>query len=142
MMAASGGLFRDFRGTFLGGFTSNIGGGLVFEAEILGLILAMEYAVSNNWTRLWLETDSTSAVQAFYKCSLIPICLRNRWHNCTHRGLMIICSHIFREGNCCADGLATMGQDITDTAWFNILPSSLLANFARDRHGLPNYRFP
>jgi len=45
------------------------------------------------------------------------------------------------EGNCCADGLAAMGHDITDTTWFNTLPSSLLADFARDRHGLPNYRF-
>jgi len=44
--------------------------------------------------------------------------------------------------NCCAGGLATMGHDITDTTWFNTLPSSLLADFARDRHGLPNDRFP
>jgi len=40
-MAACGGIFRDCRGTFLGGFASNIGGGSVFDAEILGLILAM-----------------------------------------------------------------------------------------------------
>jgi len=102
----------------------------------------MEYAVSNNWPRLWLETDSSSAVQAFHKPSLIPIYLRNRRHNCTHQGLMIICSHIFREGNCCADGLAAMGHDITDIIWFNILPSLLLVDFVRDRHGQPNFRFP
>jgi len=51
-MAACGGIFRDYSGTFLGGFASNIGGGSIFDAEILGLILAMEFAVSNNWTRL------------------------------------------------------------------------------------------
>jgi len=141
-MAACGGIFCDCRGTFLGGFASNIGGGSVFDAEILGLILAMEFAVSNNWTRLWLETDSTSAVQAFHKPSLIPIIFRNRWHNCTHRGLMIICSHIFREGNCCADGLADMGHAVTDTSWFTTLPPLLLADFTRDMNGLPNYRFP
>jgi len=39
-----------------------LGMGFVFDAEILGLILAMEYAVSNNWTRLWLESDSSNAV--------------------------------------------------------------------------------
>jgi len=77
-MATCGGIFRDCRGTFLGGFASNIGGGSVFDAEILGLILAMEFAVSNYWTRLWLEMDSTSVVQAFHKPSLIPIIFRNR----------------------------------------------------------------
>jgi len=83
----------------------------VFEAEILGLIVAMEYASSNRWTRLWLESDSSSAVQAFHKPSLIPVCLRNRWHNCTHNGMFIICSHIFREGNVCAEDLAALGHD-------------------------------
>jgi len=141
-MAACGGIFCDYRGTFVGGFASNIGGGSVFDLEILGLILAMEFAVSNNWTRLWLETDSTSAIQAFHKPILIPIIFRNHWHNCTHRGLMVICSHIFREGNCCADGLADMGHAVTDTSWFTTLPPLLLADFARDKNGLPNYRFP
>ena len=33
-------------------------------------------------------------------------------------------------------------NDIDDSTWFTILPSTLLADFARDRNGLPNYRFP
>jgi len=65
-----------------------------------------------------------------------------RWHNCTHRGLMVICSYIFQEGNCCVDKLASLEHALTDTTWYTILPSSLLADFARDRNGLPNYRFP
>jgi len=69
-------------------------------------------------------------------------CLRNRWHNCTHRGLMIICSHTFREGNCCADGLATLGHAETTTNWFTILSSYLLVDFARVRNELLNYKFP
>jgi hypothetical protein len=142
LLAACGGIFRDYRGTFLGGFASNIGGGSVYDAKILGLILAMEFAIAHNWTRVWLETDSSSAVTAFHKPSLVPICLRNRWHNCTHKGLILICSQIFREGNSCADGLAAMGHDTADTSWFTILPPHLLADFARDRNGLPIYRFP
>lgn len=142
LMAACGGIFRDSRGTFLGGFACNIGRVSVFEAEVLGLIFAMEYATSNNWSRLWLESDSTSAVEAFHKPSLIPVCLRNRWHNCTHNNLFIICSHIFREGNVCADRLAALGHDILDTMWFTTLPPSLGTDFARDRNGMPNYKFP
>jgi len=29
-----------------------------------------------------------------------------------------------------------------DTTRFTMLPSSLLADFPRDRNGMPNYRFP
>jgi len=114
-LTSCGGIFRDFRGTFFGGFASKIGEGSVFEAEIHGLMLAMEFAAANNWPRLWLESDSSSAVQTFHNSSLIPTGLRNRWHNCTHNDLMVICSHIFREGNCCADGFATLGHAQTDT---------------------------
>jgi hypothetical protein len=142
LMSACGGIFRDSRGTFLGGFASNIGMVSIFEAEILGLIMAIEYAASNNWTHLWLESDSVSAVQAFHKPSLIPVRFRNRWHNCYTNNLFLICSHIFREGNVCADGMAALGHDIHDTVWFTLLPPSLGADFARDRHGLPNFRFP
>lgn len=91
LMSACGGVFRDSRETSLGGFTSNLSIVSVFQAEIMGLILAMEYASSNSWTRLWLESDSSSAVQAFHKPSLIPVGLLNHWHNCTHKGLFIIC---------------------------------------------------
>ncbi|XP_039683793.1 uncharacterized protein [Medicago truncatula] len=66
LMAACGGVFRDSRRTFLGGFTSNLGIVSVFQAEIMGLILAMEYASSNSWTRLWLESDSSSVLAEIY----------------------------------------------------------------------------
>lgn len=57
LFTSCGGIFRDFRGTFLGGFACNLGGGSAFEAELYGPILAMEHAAKNNWTRLWLESD-------------------------------------------------------------------------------------
>jgi len=141
LMAACGGIFRDSHNTFFVGFASNLGRVYVFEAEIMGLMVAMEYASSNRWTRLWLESDSSSAVQAFHKPSLIPVCLRNRWHNCTHNGMFIICSHIFREGNVCANGLAALGHDLNDTTWFTLLSPSLGPDFSRDRNELPNFRF-
>ncbi|AES66100.2 hypothetical protein MTR_2g062550 [Medicago truncatula] len=70
--------FRDYTGAFLGGFSSNLGLGTVFEAELTGLMLAIEYAASHNWSRLWVESDSSSAVLAFKNHSAIPIRFRNR----------------------------------------------------------------
>jgi len=140
--AACGGIFRDFRGTFLGGFASNLGDCSVFEAELSGLMIAMEFAALYNWPRVWLESDSSSAIQAFKSPSIIPLRLRNRWHNCMQHGLFVICSHIFREGNGCADTMASLGHNLTVTSWYHSMPASLAVDFARDRHGLPNYRFP
>jgi len=140
--AACGGIFRDFRGTFLGGFASNLGDCSVFEAELMGLMIAMEFSALYNWPRVWLESDSASMVQAFKNSSLIPLRLRNRWHNCTQHGLFIIFSHIFREGNGCADTMASLGHNLTVTSWYHSMPASLAVDFARDRHGLPNFRFP
>jgi len=68
--------------------------------------------------------------------------LRNRWHNAPQLGIQVISSHIFREGNSCADKLANMGQDITGAVWIDTLPTSVGLDFFRDRCGLPNYRFP
>jgi len=139
--AACGGIFRDFRGTFLGGFASNLGDCSVFEAELTGLVIGMEFAALYNWPRVWLESDSSSAVQAFKNPSIIPLWLRNRWHNCMQHGLFIISSHIFREGNGCVDTMASLGHNLTVT-WYYSMSASLAVDFARDRHGLPNYRFP
>jgi hypothetical protein len=51
-------------------------------------------------------------------------------------------SHIFREGNSCADKLANMGHAITGAIWLDTLPAGVVLDFFRDRCGLPNYRFP
>jgi len=46
----------------MGCFASNLGTCSVFEAELHGLILAMEFASRNNWSQVWLESDSTTIV--------------------------------------------------------------------------------
>jgi len=106
-------------------FFHNIGHRTVYEAELTGLMLPTEYAAQHNWYKLWLESDSSSVVHALKKI-----------------GLMVICSNIYMEGNCCADTMATLGPDVTATTWFHTMPASLSVNFARDRHGPPNFRFP
>lgn len=68
--------------------------------------------------------------------------MRNRWHNCLQHGMTVLCSHVFREGNCCADKTAFIGHSLKNTVWFDSLPHTLPVDFARDRSGLPNFRFP
>jgi len=86
--------------------------------------------------------DSSSVVHAFKNPYVISIRLRNRGHNCFQHGMMVLCSHIFWEGNCCADKFASLGHVWNDTVWYTTMPSSLAVDFSRDRNGLPNYYFP
>jgi len=43
------------------------------------------------------------------------------WHNARSLGVQVISSHIYREGNCCADKLANMGPHCR--VWFACLLS-------------------
>ena len=108
--AACGGLFRDHLGTLLGAFACNVGLSTVFNAEVHAFLLALEYAAQHGWRHVWLESDSTSALIDFKNRSLIPVIIRNRCHNTCNQGIQIITSHIFREGNGCADLLANLGH--------------------------------
>jgi ribonuclease HI len=139
---ACGGLFRNHLGTFLGAFTCNLGPCSVFDAEVFGYILSMEFAAQQGWTNIWLESDSSSARLAFKNVSLVPIRLRNRWHNACALNIQVICSHIYREGNRCADRLANLGHSVVGEVWLPSLPSEFQQDFFEDRCGLPRLRYP
>ena len=82
--------------------------------------------------------DSTSALMVFKNRSLVPVLLRNRWHNACNQRIQVI----FRQGNSCVDLLANMGHSIQDTTWFSVLPQTLQTDFSLDRSGFPRSRFP
>lgn len=120
----------------------NLGHRSVYEVELFGFVLALEFAIQNHWLHLWVEGDSQSALHAFRNPSLVPFDLRNRWYNCTHGGISILSSHIFREGNCCTDKLANHGHGLVDVLWWDSIPMFIRDDFYRDRFGLPRFRFP
>jgi len=51
-------------------------------------------------------------------------------------------THIFREGNVCADKLANLGFIHKESLhWYNRFPSCLFLEFFMNRYSLPMYRF-
>lgn len=96
----------------------------------------------NGWGNIWLESDSTSALLTFKNDSLIPISLRNQWHNVLWLDVQMISSHIYREGNGCADKFANMWHSIQGAVWLSELAQDVRGDFFRDHFGLPDYRFP
>jgi ribonuclease HI len=127
----------------MGGFAENIGNKSAFFAELSGAIKAIEIAYENHWLNFWLETDSVLVVKAFSNLSLIPWSLRNRWMNCLlmTRSMNFFVSHVYREGNVCADVLANLGLGLLELTFWNTAPLHVCNSFARDKLGLPNFRF-
>lgn len=142
-MAACGGIFRDKKSASLGCFASNIGVSYALNAELMGVIIAIETAYNRGWHHLWLECDSTLAIHALSSPSVVPWVLRNRWSNVLSltRKMHFLCSHVFREGNTCADLLANHGTKISGLSWWNSIPSFIFDEFFKNRIGYPNYRF-
>jgi ribonuclease HI len=140
--SSCGGLFRNSNADFLYGFAENTRIASAFVAELCGAMNAIEIAASKNWNNLWLETDSTLVVLAFKSSSLVPWVLSNRWHNCLllTQSMNFIVSHIFREGNFCADGLANIGLFLDRLTFWNELPLVIKDNFDADRLGKPFFR--
>jgi len=109
---------------------------------VFGYILAMEFAAHHGWSNIWLERDSSSALLVFKNVSLVPILLRNRWHNARSLNIQVISSHIYREGNRCADSLANLGHFVVGEVWLSPLPSEFQQDFFAYRCGLPRFRYP
>ncbi|XP_058742332.1 uncharacterized protein LOC131614798 [Vicia villosa] len=142
-LSGCGGIGRNSDGVFLGAFASSLSGANSLTAELLGAILAIEFAFERNWKNIWLETDSTAVVKAFSSPLKVPWQIRNRWLNCidivSRWNFMV--SHIFREGNSCADALANLGLSLSDYTCFSSIPSFLRTDFVKNRLGLPFFRF-
>ncbi|OVA12787.1 hypothetical protein BVC80_1373g13 [Macleaya cordata] len=126
----------------MGCFSINLGISTSIFAKFAGAISTMEYAFAYNWNNLWLESDSTLVVQALQTMQGFPWKLRTRWANCILKfgSNNIRISNIFREGNCCADKLASMGAQGT-TAWWPNVPNFIVNFYGRDLSTMPFYRF-
>ncbi|CAL0304839.1 unnamed protein product [Lupinus luteus] len=72
-----------------------------------------------------------------------PWKLLRKWNHCKHllSSMTWVVSHVYREGNTCADKLANFGLSINTTRWWNHAPSFILNDVIRNRLNLPNYRF-
>jgi hypothetical protein len=68
--------------------------------------------------------------------------LRNRWKNCLSltQNMNFIVSHVFREGNSCADGLVNVGLSLDRLTFWNEIPLVIKEIFEANRIGKPLFR--
>jgi hypothetical protein len=78
----------------------------------------------------------------FNSSNLVPWSLCNRWFNFLKlvRNLNIIVSHIFREGNQCADRLPNIGLTLDRFTLWNEVPHIISDSFLFNKLGKPFYR--
>lgn len=109
--ASCGALFRDSSGAILGCMAEYIGIETSFHAEIVAAMRSIEIAYQRGWHSLWLECDSLLVVHSFKDLGLVPWKYKNRWWNYINltKKMLFHVSHIYREGNPCADKLASYG---------------------------------
>ncbi|KAF1892170.1 hypothetical protein Lal_00036528, partial [Lupinus albus] len=137
-----GGIFRDYQGTFLGSFVVFFGISYSLFAELKAAIMAIEIVYYKGWRNIWLEYDSALVVNIFNGKGSVPWKLENIWRSCL-LWLSSMCfkvSHIYREGNVCADKLASFGVSSKVYTWWDVTPRFIFEEFNTNRLGLPNYR--
>ncbi|CAJ2645702.1 unnamed protein product [Trifolium pratense] len=106
-----------------------------FSAELCGFMTAIEIADARGWRNMWIESDSMLVVNAYKSSNIVPWSLSNRWFNCIKLAghMNIIVSHIFREGNHCADRLANVGLNLDKLTLWNDIPFVIKDSFESNR---------
>ncbi|PRQ36596.1 putative ribonuclease H-like domain-containing protein [Rosa chinensis] len=141
--ATCGGVFRDTHGHYIGGYCQGLGHKSAFYAELMGVIIGIEYAFQYGWRCLWLECDSTSVIACIKSSSFVPPWpLRIAWLACLARirAMTFHCSHILREGNTVADRMTNMGLLSPSLVWHVSPPPNISPYLLMDDLGFPYLR--
>jgi len=98
-------------GEFIGVFSSFLEAQTTMVVEFCGVIHAVEEAQKMGLTNVWLECSSTLVCAAFISRTNVLWMFCNRWNTCVnyYGKIRFRVTHIFREGNACADKLANLG---------------------------------
>ncbi|RYR08369.1 hypothetical protein Ahy_B05g076024 [Arachis hypogaea] len=113
--ASCGGLFCNHLGRFVTGFSCNLGGCSIMQAELWGIIKGLQIAVANKFRWVVIESDSEMAIKFVNNgCSAHHPCapLLEDIAILVRRIPQVSWNHILREANSAANILAKKGQDL------------------------------
>ncbi|KAI0511115.1 hypothetical protein KFK09_011738 [Dendrobium nobile] len=123
MKAGAGGLIRDFKGDLLAAFAAPVQNRNVMLAEFQALYFGLELCLKMGFNNVWIEVDSLFLVQIMEKGNIGNVHLFYLTRKI--KGMLNLLnykiSHIFREGNVCADWLAKKGAFLEGFLEFNTL---------------------
>lgn len=143
--ATAGGALRDEEGNWIGGFVLNIGICTAPLAELWGVYYGLYIAWERRVARLELEVDSeivvgflTSGISDSHPLSfLVRLC-----YGFLSRDWLVRVSHVYREANRLADGLANYAFSLPLGFYsFNLPPDIVNPILLEDANGVSRLRF-
>lgn len=144
--AGSGGLIRDYNGNFIVGFTTYLGIKSSVYAETKATWEGLKLAQQLGLASIWLESESELLVKILNGQIDPPWGISYIFDEVMNliKGFnACLISHIYREGNSPADGLANWGIVQKRTIKFHHiseLPSNIKGAITIDKLGWPNLR--
>ncbi|PKU67262.1 Putative ribonuclease H protein [Dendrobium catenatum] len=123
LTAGARGIIRDFGGEVVAAFATPLQINDVISAELNALILGLELCIKYSCNYVWIELDAMFIVQSikdettgnanyFYLFRKVKNIMNE---------MNVFISHIYREGNVCADWLANRGSTLYGYEELNIL---------------------
>ncbi|KAK4255866.1 hypothetical protein QN277_008804 [Acacia crassicarpa] len=108
-LAGCGGLIRDDSGKWISGFARKLGRCSAIQAELWAVISGLELASGLQIQNIIVESDSSAVVELMHKLIVgedteVSLLTEIRWALNLFKRIKI--SHVYREGNSCADALA------------------------------------
>ncbi|GLT67581.1 hypothetical protein SLA2020_398770 [Shorea laevis] len=142
--AGAGGVIRDQKGNWIGGFAKNLGFATNNDAELWGVKVGLELALKMSIKKLEVEVDSMFVVHI----------LKNAFAaKKPHKALVNCCrlliqrfegvkvKHTYREANGIADTLAKHGAFMEDfLVYFDSVPDFCSTCYSHDRNDCVVYR--
>lgn len=140
-----GGNIIYFQGNIIYSFTSPLVACYAPIVELKVVSLALDWCLGNGFSKIWLDIDALFLVHLINfnnGGSDDPFYFLNDVTNIITK-LVFKISHIYREGNTCADHLASLGASLEPVIYFSSseLSSSLRGLINVDKNGLPYISF-
>ncbi|KAF6150097.1 hypothetical protein GIB67_038156 [Kingdonia uniflora] len=103
---------RNHLGDVLGILTKGLGNTTLFFSECEAILGAIDWAAQNNWKKIWIESDSQTAISDFTK-NHVPWPQRARWNRMKSSFEQIRFSHCWKVANFSAYQAAKRGVSLS-----------------------------
>ncbi|KAF7842625.1 hypothetical protein G2W53_004923 [Senna tora] len=138
--AACGGVIRDCSGTFLLGYSRNLGSCSILWAELRGILEGLNLLWASGFRNVDVESDSKASINMIdqgvpstHPCAALVYRIRE----VRDRGWDVRFRHVYREANKVADFVARLGHTLQHEAeMFTIPPVECLGLLAEDVKGI------
>ena len=135
-----GGIIRDEHGCWITGFSRRIGAANSIIAELWGLRDGLQLCCCRNFGSIEVEIDAKAILDSLLNPNYVNYIVSPLLEDCktlATRFRRICFKHCFREVNCCADKLASLGSSQSlDFIIYQSLPVDTVTFLEEDASGM------